>query len=111
MILLAATWLIVWANASLPAQSARQIVEEAQRRTEAASQRYEGLLQVIDSRGKVSDKRWTFERVGSHGFHDWWQVESRDLGRTWSDPVRLENLRRQTLPGGDGRTSGTSDTS
>ena len=67
MILLAATWLIVWANATPPAQSARQIVEQAQRRTEAASQRYEGLLQVIDARGKVSDKRWTFERIGSHG--------------------------------------------
>jgi hypothetical protein len=67
MILLAAAWLIVWANASLPAQSARQIVEQAQRRTEAASQRYEGLLQVIDARGKVSDKKWTFERIGSHG--------------------------------------------
>jgi hypothetical protein len=49
------------------AQDARTIVEEAQRRTDAASQRYEGLLQVFDSRGKISDKRWTFERLGSHG--------------------------------------------
>jgi hypothetical protein len=48
-------------------QDARTIVEEAQRRTDAKSQRYEGLLQVFDSRGKVSDKRWTFERLGSHG--------------------------------------------
>ena len=45
----------------------RQIVEEAQRRTEASSQRYEGLLQVFDAKGKISDKRWTFERLGSHG--------------------------------------------
>jgi hypothetical protein len=40
------------------------------------------------------------ERKGSHGFHDWWQVESRDLGRTWSKPVRLESLRRRKLPEG-----------
>lgn len=47
--------------------NARQIVEEAQKRTDANSQRYEGLLQVFDAKGKVSDKRWTFERLGSHG--------------------------------------------
>ena len=40
---------------------------EAQRRSEAKSQRYEGLLQVLDARGKVADKRWTFTRLGSHG--------------------------------------------
>lgn len=45
----------------------RQIVEEAQERTDAKSQRYEGLLQVFDAKGKVTDKRWTFERLGSHG--------------------------------------------
>lgn len=49
------------------ADNARQIVEEAQRRTDAKSQRYEGLLQVFDSKGKISDKRWSFERLGSHG--------------------------------------------
>ena len=45
----------------------RQIVNEAQRRTDAASQRYEGLLQVFDAKGKIADKRWTLERQGSHG--------------------------------------------
>src|SRR5712671_746359 len=45
----------------------RQIVQEAQRRTDSTSQRYEGLLQVLDAKGKVSDKRWTLERLGSHG--------------------------------------------
>jgi outer membrane lipoprotein-sorting protein len=49
------------------ADNARQIVEEAQRRTDAQSQRYEGLLQVFDSKGKISDKRWTLQRLGSHG--------------------------------------------
>jgi Outer membrane lipoprotein-sorting protein len=46
---------------------ARQIVSEAQRRTEAKSQRYEGVLQVLDAKGKVADKRWMFMRLGSHG--------------------------------------------
>jgi len=49
------------------ADNARQIVDEAQKRTDARSQRYEGLLQVFDAKGKISDKRWTFERLGAHG--------------------------------------------
>ena len=49
------------------AEDARTIVEEAQHRTDAKSQRYEGLLQVFDAKGKISDKRWTLERLGSHG--------------------------------------------
>ncbi len=49
------------------ADTPRQIVEEAQRRTEVTSQRYEGLLQVFDAKGRVTDKRWTFERLGAHG--------------------------------------------
>jgi outer membrane lipoprotein-sorting protein len=51
----------------LAADDPRQIVEESQRRTNATSQRYEGLLQVFDTKGKISDKRWTLERLGSHG--------------------------------------------
>jgi hypothetical protein len=46
---------------------ARALVAEAQRRAEAKSQRYEGLLQVFDRQGRVSDKHWTLERLGSHG--------------------------------------------
>ena len=49
------------------ADNARRIVDEAQKRTDARSQRYQGMLQVFDARGKISDKRWTFERLGSHG--------------------------------------------
>ncbi len=49
------------------ADNARQIVDEAQKRTDAKSQRYEGLLQVFDAKGRISDKRWTFERLGAHG--------------------------------------------
>ena len=50
-----------------PAQDARQVMVEAQRRTQASSQHYAGTLQVVDARGKISDKRWTFDRLGSHG--------------------------------------------
>ncbi len=49
------------------AQDGRAIMEEAQRRTDAKSQRYEGMLQVFDAKGKISDKHWTFDRLGSHG--------------------------------------------
>jgi len=49
------------------AQTAREVVQEAQKRTDAKSQRYEGVLQVFDSKGKITDKRWTFARLGSHG--------------------------------------------
>ena len=60
--------LMLLAVVGLHAQNdARQIVEEAQRRTDTTSQRYEGLLQVLDSQGKVADKRWIFMRLGSHG--------------------------------------------
>ena len=49
------------------ADDVRAIVEEAQHRTDAKSQRYEGVLQVFDGKGRITDKRWTFERLGSHG--------------------------------------------
>jgi outer membrane lipoprotein-sorting protein len=49
------------------ADNARQVVEEVQKRTDAKSHRYEGLLQVFDSKGAIADKRWSFERLGSHG--------------------------------------------
>ena len=49
------------------AQDARQIVQEAQRRNRSASQRYEGILQVIDKNGRITEKRWQYDRKGSHG--------------------------------------------
>jgi Outer membrane lipoprotein-sorting protein len=59
--------LFLWAPV-LPAQdAAREIVAEAQRRTESKSQQYEGILQVLGSDGRVADKRWRFERIGAHG--------------------------------------------
>jgi Outer membrane lipoprotein-sorting protein len=55
------------ARAEAASDDARAIIAEAQRRSETKSQRYQGLVQVFDARGKVSDKRWTFERLGAHG--------------------------------------------
>jgi hypothetical protein len=49
------------------ADDARQIVDEAQKRSESKSHRYEGLLQTFEANGKTTEKRWTFERLGSHG--------------------------------------------
>jgi hypothetical protein len=45
----------------------RQIVEDAQRRTTSQSQSYEGTLKVIDSKSKITEKRWQYDRIGSHG--------------------------------------------
>ena len=64
--LLALSWL-AGGRPVTAADDARQIVQEAQRRTDATSQRYEGLLQVLDAKGKVGDKRWTYDRLGAHG--------------------------------------------
>jgi outer membrane lipoprotein-sorting protein len=56
-------------SVALPAlaQDARSIVAEVQRRAQAQSQRYEGTLEVVDARRKVSTKRWVYERSGSAG--------------------------------------------
>ncbi|MBE0657564.1 MAG: outer membrane lipoprotein-sorting protein [Bryobacteraceae bacterium] len=53
--------------APLMAQNARDIVNEAQKRARADSQRYEGTLEVIDSKRKITTKRWTYIRLGSAG--------------------------------------------
>jgi hypothetical protein len=58
---------LLLAPASSFGQEARRIMEEAQKRTRASSEHYEGTLQVVDAKGKISDKRWTFDRLGSHG--------------------------------------------
>jgi hypothetical protein len=61
------SWLAGVQTDLVAADSARTIVEEAQKRTDAKSQRYEGLLQVFDAKGKISDKRWHIDRLGAHG--------------------------------------------
>jgi len=49
------------------AEDARSIVDEAQKRSTSQSERYEGVLQSFDSGGKVTEKRWTFQRLGANG--------------------------------------------
>ena len=53
--------------AAASAQDPRQIMSEVQKRATAQSQRYEGSLKVIDANSKVADKKWVYERLGSHG--------------------------------------------
>ena len=48
-------------------QDPRQIVEEVQRRTNSGSQRYEGTIQVIDLKNKITESVGSFDRLGSHG--------------------------------------------
>ena len=64
---LALTSSVSGSQASQPTSDARQIVEEAQNRGRSTSQRYEGVLQTFEERGKTSEKRWIYERIGSHG--------------------------------------------
>ena len=49
------------------ADRAREIVAEAQKRTDVKSQRYDGLLQTFDTSHKTTEKRWAQDRLGSHG--------------------------------------------
>ena len=51
----------------LRADDARQLVAEAQHRSQVASEHYEGKLEVVDAKGKTTDKRWAYDRLGSHG--------------------------------------------
>lgn len=48
-------------------QSAQQIIEESQRRTEVKSLHYQGQIQITNARGKMSTRRWEVQRIGSHG--------------------------------------------
>ncbi|MGC3970119.1 MAG: sialidase family protein [Pirellulales bacterium] len=49
--------------------------------------------------GRVLLTAQEIERTGSHGYHDVFQFESRDAGRTWSKPLRIEPLRRGEIEG------------
>ena len=65
-------------------EDARAIVAESQRRTQSKSERYEGTLQVIDQKRRVSTKRWRFERLGSYG-------DSKSLLR-FTDPPEVRGV-------------------
>ena len=49
------------------ADDGRRIVAEAQQRATSKSMRYQGRLTAFDTGGRVTEKRWTYERFGSHG--------------------------------------------
>jgi hypothetical protein len=49
------------------AQDGRSLLEEAQRRALSQSLRYEGTLRLVDSSGRITEKRWHYSRLGSHG--------------------------------------------
>jgi hypothetical protein len=49
------------------AQSARDIMQEVQNRTKSTSQHYEGTLKVVDSKSRITEKRWSYDRIGAHG--------------------------------------------
>jgi outer membrane lipoprotein-sorting protein len=49
------------------ADSAKQIVDDAQTKATSKSERYEGILETISEKGESAEKRWSFERLGSHG--------------------------------------------
>ena len=57
----------VWLAAGARAQDAQGIIEEVQKRSRVSSERYEGTLRVINARGKITEKRWRYDRLGSHG--------------------------------------------
>jgi outer membrane lipoprotein-sorting protein len=61
-----AWWLLLTA-ATVNGQSASEIAQKAQERTLSKSEHYTGTLQVIDAHRKVAEKRWIFDRIGSHG--------------------------------------------
>jgi hypothetical protein len=61
------TWSLLSPAVVRAADDARRIMEESQKRTESKSERYEGLLQSFEAAGKTTEKRWTVERLGSHG--------------------------------------------
>jgi hypothetical protein len=63
----AATPVPVSAEIAEPVEDARTIMEEAERRADAKFYRYDGLLQTFDAKNKMTEKSWTFDRVGSNG--------------------------------------------
>ncbi len=58
---------MLFAAAALWGQNALEIAQKAQDRTRSKSEQYTGTLQVVDARKKITEKRWTFDRIGSHG--------------------------------------------
>jgi outer membrane lipoprotein-sorting protein len=58
---------LLCATVILKGQSAQEIAQRVQDRARSQSEHYTGTLQVSDSNKKITEKRWTFERIGTHG--------------------------------------------
>ncbi|MEO7189555.1 MAG: outer membrane lipoprotein-sorting protein [Vicinamibacterales bacterium] len=56
-----------WLPVKAAVDDAKTIIEESQRRTESKAERYEGLLKSFDAGGKVTEKQWIYQRLGSNG--------------------------------------------
>jgi hypothetical protein len=59
--------LLVLAAAVATAQDPRALVEEVEKRSRSASQRYEGTLEVVDGRNRIATKKWEYQRIGAYG--------------------------------------------
>jgi outer membrane lipoprotein-sorting protein len=57
----------LFAAVVLQGQSAQEIAQSVQDRTRSQSEHYTGTLQVSDANKKITEKRWTFDRMGTHG--------------------------------------------
>ena len=79
-----AAWISGSPSSMLAADDARAIVAEAQKRATTKSERYVGLLQSFSADGNKSEKRWIFERIGSHG-------QSKTIIR-FTEPPEVQNV-------------------
>jgi len=52
---------------AVQAEDPRHIVTEVHTRSRVDSQQYTGVLRVVDGGNRVSEKGWTYARLGSHG--------------------------------------------
>lgn len=58
--------LLAWSVAAY-GQDVRQIMQKVQDSQKSSSQKYEGTLRVVDAKNKLTEKRWTYVRIGSAG--------------------------------------------
>ena len=61
-----AMWMAAIAFGQTP-KTAREIIQEVQRRQHSDSQRYQGTLEVIGGGNRIATKQWIFQRKGSFG--------------------------------------------
>jgi len=58
---------VMAAQTGYAADNAREIMQEAQKRGDSKSEKYDGLLQTFETGGKTTEKRWGFQRLGTFG--------------------------------------------